>query len=357
MSSTELNFLMDALRPYSENLTLLGASNPYQLSLNGVLYSVHVGLIHDSGNERPNEDESRIQLSRANRETQKFRSGEFTPLFIGFFSKSYNKHKDNIAVGDGLAFSAWNPEHALAKNDKDTGALYGRFSHEQKALSLGAAIYTSRSNVLKRNVNTISMRAKDLGFYMENAGALHNVNSAAEIQEAVAALEPHLGPSTPGTRAVLEITVAGHKEKVSVTRTAYPRDPKFSRDVLSAYGHACAVCGRQLGLVQAAHIIPHNDDDCPNDVTNGIALCVEHHKLYDDALLLPAPDGRLYLNPERVEHLENIGQGAGLDDVRSRAQKQFNRPNDPAQQPNEDYLRRGIRIRLGQGDRGGPRKG
>ena len=82
----------------------------------------------------------------------------------------------------------------------------------------------------------------------------------------------------------------GKREKFAFVRTSYPRDPVFKYQVMKAYGHACCVCGRQLGLVQAAHIIPHSIPESPNNVNNGLALCVEHHNLYDDGLLLPGPD-------------------------------------------------------------------
>lgn len=58
---------------------------------------------------------------------------------------------------------------------------------------------------------------------------------------------------------------------------------------LDAYKKTCCVCRRQLGLVQAAHIIPHSEPDSPNTVQNGLAMCIEHHRLYDDSLLLPGP--------------------------------------------------------------------
>lgn len=65
-----------------------------------------------------------------------------------------------------------------------------------------------------------------------------------------------------------------------------PRSASFRRGVLVAYHYRCAVCGfglnladRQIG-VEAAHIHWHAMGG-PSEVTNGLALCFQHHKLFD----------------------------------------------------------------------------
>ena len=65
-----------------------------------------------------------------------------------------------------------------------------------------------------------------------------------------------------------------------------PRDPRFRKDVLAAYGDRCAVCehdtrfrDRLLGL-EAAHIQWHSHDG-GDVVPNGLALCSLHHKALD----------------------------------------------------------------------------
>ena len=64
------------------------------------------------------------------------------------------------------------------------------------------------------------------------------------------------------------------------------RDPEFRRTVLRAYRHECAICGYSLRLenndvgLEAAHIMWHEANG-PDMVTNGLSLCVMHHKLFD----------------------------------------------------------------------------
>lgn len=64
------------------------------------------------------------------------------------------------------------------------------------------------------------------------------------------------------------------------------RDPAFRRHVLSAYGDACALCGfdarlngKPVGL-DAAHVRWHQSGGA-DDVSNGLALCALHHRLFD----------------------------------------------------------------------------
>lgn len=68
------------------------------------------------------------------------------------------------------------------------------------------------------------------------------------------------------------------------------RDPKFREDTLIAYEYKCAICGfssllnrKYVGL-EAAHIKWFQAGG-PDEVDNGILLCVLHHKLFDMGLI------------------------------------------------------------------------
>ncbi len=113
-----------------------------------------------------------------------------------------------------------------------------------------------------------------------------------DILEAV-----QIAPCAPGPLAWEYASVPGRAKKV---RKYTPRDPRFRRNVLEAYGDRCAVCGhdirfgnRVLGL-EAAHIRwhSHNGRDV---VPNGLALCSVHHKALDaGALGLDSKGGSEY---------------------------------------------------------------
>jgi putative restriction endonuclease len=64
------------------------------------------------------------------------------------------------------------------------------------------------------------------------------------------------------------------------------RDPGFRKRVLTAYEYRCAICGYDVRLgtnllgLDAAHIKWHQAGG-PDVETNGLALCVLHHKSFD----------------------------------------------------------------------------
>ena len=64
------------------------------------------------------------------------------------------------------------------------------------------------------------------------------------------------------------------------------RDAAFSRNVLTAYDHKCAVCGFAVRMgnrpvaLEAAHIKWHRAGG-PDQIRNALALCVLHHRLFD----------------------------------------------------------------------------
>lgn len=85
--------------------------------------------------------------------------------------------------------------------------------------------------------------------------------------------------------------------------TATRRDPAFRRDVLRAYQRRCAVCafdarlGDALVGIEAAHIQWHQAGG-PPCVSNGIALCSLHHKLFDRGAFTLTEDRRVLVSDE-----------------------------------------------------------
>jgi putative restriction endonuclease len=73
---------------------------------------------------------------------------------------------------------------------------------------------------------------------------------------------------------------------LETTGTRRRRDPAFRHRVLKAYEHRCAICGFDVRLgsvsiaLDAAHIRCHQAGG-PDEETNGLALCVLHHKTFD----------------------------------------------------------------------------
>ena len=96
------------------------------------------------------------------------------------------------------------------------------------------------------------------------------------------------------------------------------RDPGFRRAVLRAYEQRCAVCafdvrlGNRTIALDAAHIKWHQAGG-PDDVRNGIALCVLHHKLFDEGAftLSPPENGSVVLVSESAHGTTGFDEWLG----------------------------------------------
>jgi putative restriction endonuclease len=115
------------------------------------------------------------------------------------------------------------------------------------------------------------------------------------------------------------------------------RDPSFRRRILTAYEFRCAVCGFDVRLgnvtvaLDAAHIrwVQANG---PDEETNGLALCVLHHKLFDLGAFTLGEDGKLLVS-------EDAHGTAGFDEILMRHHgREVRRPIRAAWLPNPDHL-------------------
>lgn len=334
-SSLLYNFVKDALGPYSEDFRIVDRRNPTILRLNQRTYSTHVSYVHDSGNARDNEDEVRIQISRTQIELQRSRADlGMQPAFLGFFP-------------GGKTFVAWDPRHVFSLQAKTVVSVYARQSQLAGVEANLAAVHGFRARFLDEDSFAIALPSSALGLYLENIEHFHRLPSEAAVRRLITAHTKALDEAGLGDEATFEVEDGGVRERFTYERRAFPRDPRFKKAVLGAYERSCCVCNRQLALVQAAHIVPHSEEDSPNTVQNGLALCIEHHRLYDDALLLPGPGQRLIFNQERAVYLRETEQGRGLDDIAALDGRRYIVPADPRLRPRDDYLERGVAIRLG----------
>ena len=118
------------------------------------------------------------------------------------------------------------------------------------------------------------------------------------------------------------------------------RDPGFRAVVLRAYEYRCAVCdfdvriGARSVALDAAHIKWHQAGG-PDEIRNGIALCVLHHKLFDaGAFTISQPvDGNVVLVSEAV-----VGT-TGFDESLARFHKRpIRNPIRDTYRPEERFL-------------------
>jgi putative restriction endonuclease len=141
--------------------------------------------------------------------------------------------------------------------------------------------------------------AKDAtgGFSPEVQAALRaDPGLASEIAGRL--LESHFPESIhPDILAAVGLSLGTNKA------TAKRRDPQFRQRVLTAYEYRCAVCGSDVRLgsvsiaLDAAHIRWHQAGG-PDRESNGLALCVLHHKMLDLGAFTVSGDGVLLVSDQ-----------------------------------------------------------
>ena len=118
------------------------------------------------------------------------------------------------------------------------------------------------------------------------------------------------------------------------------RDPAFRPGVLREYERRCAICdfdvrlGDELLGLEAAHIQWHSHGG-PEHVSNGLALCVLHHKALDrGALGVEARDGGFNVMVSR----EVIGSTAPANWILDYHRRPIRPPLDPALAPKLKFV-------------------
>lgn len=117
------------------------------------------------------------------------------------------------------------------------------------------------------------------------------------------------------------------------------RDVSFRRRVLTAYSFHCAVCGIQLKLVEAAHIIPVNHENSTDETRNGLALCALHHKAYDHALITVGNDYSIQINHSQTRELKEQRLSDGLAEFSQGLRPIIILPPAVPDRPHIEYIR------------------
>jgi len=101
-------------------------------------------------------------------------------------------------------------------------------------------------------------------------------------------------------------------ERARLASTRLQRDSRFGPRVKEQFGFACAVCSLQLEIVESAHIIPVNEPESSDEIWNGLALCPNHHKLFDASSFLINPDLNVLVDRETINFLEESERDQGI---------------------------------------------
>ncbi|RQR98599.1 restriction endonuclease [Burkholderia sp. Bp8991] len=140
--------------------------------------------------------------------------------------------------------------------------------------------------------------------------------------------------------------VANRPRQMVIRRIARRyRAANFSRKVLEAYGHRCAFCRVQLGLLDAAHIVPVSASGSTDEVTNGVALCKLHHFAYDSNLVAFDRRYRIRVSESRVGELAEAELDGGIRGFRDALAPTLVLPANVRYHPNPAYVQTALRVR------------
>jgi len=293
LDRSDLKYLLiDSLKSYSDNVEYIDGSNPYRFSINKKTVFILIRNIHASGNNRDNQDECRIQISNTVGLVNALNS-RINVIVLGFFA-------------DENVFTAWDPlifnnrfdENFIDRTITRTVSVYSRFSIQENAKNDKIANYVDDNQQ-----SIISFKPEYLGLYLENITNIHNLESE-ELTKLVAFSDDENEENFEGSISLGD-------EQLNVTHTRYKRDPNFRKKIYEAYNNKCAMCGIQLELIEAAHIVPHSHVKGTDDVSNGVGLCSLHHTAYDKSLIFFQDDFSIKINKKKMQYLEKMGLDGG----------------------------------------------
>ena len=321
LKSAELfQAVVDACRHRTDAVLFVEGHNPFTLSVDGqtvTFFAANVSHAH-----RPNPDEYRIQCPGGlPQELGRHVENGQAAFVLGYYASSDT-------------FSAWDPELFVRRRRRvKQFSLYTRLSGHLQASTDGFAIYRDSAGQ-----NVLLFRPEFLGIYLAYSEAMHRANER-DLRRIVTAYQE----TRSGTGLRKSVSVA--KRRIEVTHSQYVRSPQFRQAVLNAYGNRCAMCGIQLELIEAAHLVPHWHPQGFDVVPNGVALCTLHHKSLDTGLLYIDVDYSIRTNSVRLGYLARMQRTHGERRFKRQLWSEIALPEDPADLPLPENIDLGNQLR------------
>lgn len=320
-----LRFVEQAIRDSGWSFLHLSAQNEhparYQVYRNGEGYRVKVyiwNITHGGGAARA-ANEYRIQVTGI---LNADGAQEFIPeiggktLILGWW--------DEVGIFAGFDFT------------KHSGALGASPSMQISEETLRGAHLSGFTPHNKGNGElAIAFRPDFIGEYIENLEVLHECGESPEATHILDELGEDY--DRVGDEEIARDVPPERQYAVISTKKAL-RDISFRSRVLNAYGHQCAVCGVQLKLLDAAHILPASHPDSTDGTNNGVSLCTLHHRAYDRGFITFDEEYRTHLNEDMAAEFRRTAHDGGLGEFRERLRPLLILPPDKRDRPDPAFI-------------------
>jgi len=313
-----LNHLISAINDLGWNVLYLDNidQHPFKLqiyreneSYRVLVYIWH--LTHGGGQARP-KNEYRIQITGVD-------------------------HFEVIPGLNTLILGWWEEAQVFAGFDvrKHLGTLGFSPSIQIREEALRSAYINSFSPCDKGNKEiAIAFRPDFILEYVRNLEMLHDFGQSPADLEELTKIAQHPEINDEDIRIMdneRRSTIVSVRKKI--------RDTNFRSKVLTAYAFRCAVCGIQLRLVEAAHIVPVNHENSTDETRNGLALCALHHKAYDQALITISEDYSVLLNQQQIAEFKQLNLIDGLANFSQALRPIILLPPAVSDRPHSEYIR------------------
>lgn len=243
----------------------------------------------------------------------------FSSLVLGWFEEA-----GVIAAFDPIPRAERGAQSQSVQIELETlqGAAAGHLSVEQRTA----------------NEIAVAFPPEILPTYAREQARIHQFTADEEVSA--------LSEAGAGDQKAGEETVADQARRVVLQTVARRvRSASFRSRVLAAYEGACTICGLQMELVEAAHVVPVAVPEGTDETSNGLALCPLHHRAYDAGLIGIAPDYRVVLNAARMDLLRQRGLAGGEESLLARVGKLIVLPKEEGARPKSEYLAHALTLR------------
>jgi putative restriction endonuclease len=299
------------------------SSHPFYFNLRRdaerVRIKCYIWNLTHGGNNRP-DDEYRIQPTS----TEKFtpESGLKT-LILGWW--------DDVGV-----FAGWDVRQHLKPLGKSSSFQIKEHALRQALLS-GFAPYVKDSGE-----TAIAFRPDFLVTYIRYLESLHD---SGNVPKELSLLTELSEDPDAVDEAAIETKTAPARKRALVSTWRTLRDNDFRRRVLTAYSFRCAICGLQLRLIEGAHILSVDEPGSTDQTSNGVALCVLHHRAYDAGLIAFDTSFKVHVSDFKAADLTAAHLAGGLKQFKASLKPIMMTPPDKKDRPDKAFVKKANQAR------------